>query len=39
VTRDPAYRALFGPAIDGFALYAHHHDHRHDAAEEVEAGG
>ncbi|HLJ63253.1 MAG TPA: ATP-binding cassette domain-containing protein, partial [Stellaceae bacterium] len=30
VTRDPAYRALFGPAIDGFAVYAHHHDHAHD---------
>jgi zinc transport system ATP-binding protein len=39
VTRDPAYRALFGAAIDGFALYAHHHDHRHDAAEEVETSG
>lgn len=32
VSRDPAYRALFGAAIDGFALYAHHHDHSHDAA-------
>jgi zinc transport system ATP-binding protein len=32
VSRDPAYRALFGAAIDGFALYAHRHDHRHDAA-------
>ena len=30
VTRDPAYRALFGPAADTLALYAHHHDHRHD---------
>ena len=39
VTRDPAYRALFGAAIDGFALYAHRHDHRHDAAEEVERSG
>jgi zinc transport system ATP-binding protein len=39
VTRDPAYRALFGAAIDGFALYAHHHNHRHDTAEEVETGG
>jgi len=37
VSRDPAYRALFGAAIDGFALYAHHHDHRHDAV--AEAGG
>jgi zinc transport system ATP-binding protein len=35
VSRDPAYRALFGQAIEGFALYAHHHDHRHDLAEEV----
>ncbi len=32
VSRDPAYRALFGAAVDGFALYAHRHDHRHDAA-------
>src|SRR6185312_13868733 len=30
VSRDPAYRALFGAAIDGFAVYAHHHDHSHD---------
>ncbi|HYM01575.1 MAG TPA: zinc ABC transporter ATP-binding protein ZnuC [Stellaceae bacterium] len=30
VSRDPAYRALFGAAVDGFALYAHHHDHSHD---------
>ncbi|HEV2545863.1 MAG TPA: zinc ABC transporter ATP-binding protein ZnuC [Stellaceae bacterium] len=35
VSRDPAYRALFGPAVEGFALYAHHHDHRHDLAEKV----
>jgi zinc transport system ATP-binding protein len=35
VSRDPAYHALFGPAVEGFALYAHHHDHRHDVAEEV----
>jgi zinc transport system ATP-binding protein len=38
VSRDPAYRALFGAAIDGFALYAHHHDHRHDAATEAGDG-
>ncbi len=38
VSRDPAYRALFGAAIDGFALYAHHHDHRHDAAAETSDG-
>jgi zinc transport system ATP-binding protein len=35
VSRDPAYHALFGQAVEGFALYAHHHDHRHDVAEEV----
>jgi zinc transport system ATP-binding protein len=39
VRGDPAYRALFGAAIDGFALYAHHHDHRHDAAEAVRDHG
>jgi zinc transport system ATP-binding protein len=31
VTRDPAYRALFGTAADALAIYAHHHDHQHDA--------
>jgi zinc transport system ATP-binding protein len=30
VSRDPAYRALFGAAIDGFAVYAQHHDQSHD---------
>jgi len=39
VSRDPAYRALFGAAIEGFALYAHAHDHRHDMAGEVERHG
>ena len=39
VSRDPAYRALFGAAIEGFALYAHRHDHRHDAAEELREHG
>jgi zinc transport system ATP-binding protein len=39
VSRDPAYRALFGAAVDGFALYAHHHDHRHDGAEEMDEHG
>ncbi|HUH86247.1 MAG TPA: zinc ABC transporter ATP-binding protein ZnuC [Stellaceae bacterium] len=39
VSRDPAYRALFGAAIEGFALYAHAHDHRHDMAGEVEHHG
>jgi zinc transport system ATP-binding protein len=31
VTRDPAYRALFGTAADALAIYAHHHDHTHGA--------
>jgi zinc transport system ATP-binding protein len=39
VSRDPAYRALFGAAIDGFALYAHRHNHRHDAAEAAREHG
>jgi zinc transport system ATP-binding protein len=39
VSRDPAYRALFGAAIDGFALYAHRHDHHHDAAETASEHG
>jgi zinc transport system ATP-binding protein len=39
VSRDPAYRALFGTAIDGFALYEHRHDHRHDAAEKLHEHG
>jgi zinc transport system ATP-binding protein len=39
VSRDPAYRALFGAAIEGFALYAHAHDHCHDVAGEVEHHG
>jgi zinc transport system ATP-binding protein len=34
VTRDPAYRALFGATSDSFAVYAHHHDHSHDRAED-----
>ena len=30
VTRDPAYRAMFGAAAEAIAIYAHHHDHAHD---------
>ena len=39
VSRDPAYRALFGAAVEGFALYAHHHDHSHDTAEAARKHG
>ncbi len=39
VSRDPAYRALFGAAVDGFALYAHRHDHSHDTTEAVREHG
>ncbi|MCC7016526.1 MAG: zinc ABC transporter ATP-binding protein ZnuC [Rhodospirillales bacterium] len=36
VSRDPAFVALFGPqAATAFAIYHHHHDHRHDAHGEV----
>ncbi|MEH6358102.1 MAG: zinc ABC transporter ATP-binding protein ZnuC [Pseudomonadales bacterium] len=32
VSNDPAYHELFGlEATEGLALYAHHHDHAHDA--------
>ncbi len=32
VSRDPAYRALFGEKVAGtLAFYHHHHDHRHRA--------
>jgi len=30
VTEHPEYLKLFGDAIDGLALYSHHHDHEHD---------
>ena len=29
-TPHPEYLKLFGDAIDGLALYSHHHDHEHD---------
>ena len=36
VSRDPAFVALFGPqAATAFAIYHHHHDHRHDAHGDV----
>jgi zinc transport system ATP-binding protein len=35
VARDPEYARLFGAhAASAFALYSHHHDHRHDLAGE-----
>jgi zinc transport system ATP-binding protein len=30
VSRHPEYVALFGEPAKSFAVYAHHHDHRHD---------
>ena len=40
VSRHPEYIALFGPAIaQSFAVYAHTHDHEHDAAGRVIAAG
>lgn len=36
VVRDPAYVGLFGArAVAGLALYAHHHDHRHDTQDPI----
>lgn len=36
VSRDPAYRALFGlEGVRHLAVYHHHHDHRHDLHGEV----
>ena len=35
VARDPSYERLFGAhAARAFAIYSHHHDHRHDLAGE-----
>jgi zinc transport system ATP-binding protein len=40
VSRHPEYIALFGPRIaESFAIYAHAHDHEHDAAGRVIAAG
>lgn len=30
ISEHPEYLKLFGDAIDGLALYSHHHDHEHD---------
>jgi zinc transport system ATP-binding protein len=30
VSEHPEYLKLFGDAIEGLALYSHHHDHEHD---------
>lgn len=30
ISEHPEYLKLFGDAIDGLALYSHHHDHQHD---------
>ena len=30
VSEHPEYLKLFGGALDGLAVYAHHHDHEHD---------
>ena len=35
VATSPEYKALFGSDVDGtFALYRHHHDHKHDSKTE-----
>lgn len=30
ITEHPEYLKLFGDALDGLAVYSHHHDHEHD---------
>jgi len=30
ISQHPEYLNLFGDAMDGFAVYTHHHDHEHD---------
>lgn len=31
ISQHPEYLRLFGDALDGFAVYTHHHDHEHDS--------
>ena len=31
ISQHPEYLKLFGDALDGFAVYTHHHDHEHDS--------
>lgn len=31
ISQHPEYLRLFGEALDGFAVYTHHHDHEHDS--------
>ncbi|MDH5425252.1 MAG: zinc ABC transporter ATP-binding protein ZnuC [Gammaproteobacteria bacterium] len=31
ISQHPEYLSLFGEAMDGFAVYTHHHDHEHDS--------
>lgn len=38
VSRDPAFTALFGKAVQGLAFYTHRHDHHHDVQGEVISG-
>lgn len=30
ITKDPSFKTLFGKQLEGFAVYTHHHDHKHD---------
>lgn len=31
ISKHPEYLRLFGDAMEGFAVYTHHHDHEHDS--------
>ena len=37
VSEHPEYLKLFGDAIEGLALYSHHHDHEHDLSGNIVA--
>jgi len=39
VSAHPEYLKLFGPAMEGLAVYAHHHDHEHDMHGNIIGGG
>lgn len=39
VSRHPEYLKLFGGALEGMAVYTHHHDHRHDLHGAIIADG
>lgn len=39
ISEHPEYLRLFGQAVDGLAVYTHHHDHEHDVHGNILGGG